>query len=92
MLTQGTRLRSVLERHRFLVNSMHHQGIKGLAPELVPAATAPDGLIEAVEASTDHFLVGVPWHPEVFAMTDPHTRHPFREFIAAARSCRQRAR
>jgi putative glutamine amidotransferase len=85
----GTRLGSVMERSTFLVNSMHHQGIKTLAPELVPAATAPDGLIEAVEASSDHFMVGVQWHPEVFELTDPHTHQLFLEFVAAARAYRR---
>jgi putative glutamine amidotransferase len=85
-LTHGTRLRSVMECPKLLVNSMHHQGIKALAPELVPAATAPDGLIEAVESGSEHFMVGVQWHPEVFEMTNPHTRPLFNEFVAAARS------
>jgi len=85
-VAQGTRLRAVMERTTFLVNSMHHQGIKTLAPELVPAATAPDGLIEAVESPSDHFLVGVQWHPEVFELADPHTRHLFHEFVTASRS------
>jgi putative glutamine amidotransferase len=74
-----------MEKPSILVNSMHHQGIKQLAPELVPAAVAPDGLVEAVERDADHFMVGVQWHPEMFEMTDPHTRHLFRAFIAAAR-------
>jgi putative glutamine amidotransferase len=30
--------------------------------------------------------VGVQWHPEVFEMTDPRTRHLFGGFIAAARA------
>ena len=34
------------------------RAIKTLAPDLVPSATAPDGLIEAVESASDHFLVG----------------------------------
>jgi putative glutamine amidotransferase len=83
-LTKGSRLRHLMELERIPVNSMHHQGIKTLAPSLAPAAVAPDGLIEAVESTSDHFLVGVQWHPEVFEMTDPHTRHVFREFINAS--------
>lgn len=84
-LTKGCRLRNLMELERIPVNSMHHQGIKTLAPGLVASAVAPDGLIEAVEsANEDHFLVGVQWHPEVFEMTDPHTRHVFREFINAS--------
>lgn len=85
----GSRLMAMMERPSFLVNSMHHQGIKTLAAELRPAATAPDGLVEAVERGGEHFCVGVQWHPEVFEMTDPHTRHFFRGFIRAAQDWRQ---
>jgi len=84
-LAAGSRLHAVLDRPRFLVNSMHHQGIKTLASELRPAAVAPDGLVEGVELAADHFLVGVQWHPEVFEATDPHTRQLFQAFIRAAR-------
>jgi putative glutamine amidotransferase len=84
-LPRGTRFRGIVERERIAVNSMHHQGIRTLASALVPSAIAPDGLIEAVEGVGDGFLVGVQWHPEVFELTDPHTRHVFREFIEAAR-------
>jgi putative glutamine amidotransferase len=83
-LEKGSRLRRLMELDRIPVNSMHHQGIKALAPSLAPSAYAPDGLIEAVESTNDHFMVGVQWHPEVFEMTDPHTRHVFREFISAS--------
>jgi putative glutamine amidotransferase len=83
-LSEGSRLRHLMELERIPVNSMHHQGIKTLASALVPSAVAPDGLVEAAESASDHFLVGVQWHPEVFEMTDPHTRHVFREFVAAA--------
>ncbi len=85
-LTEGSRLLSLMEKPSLLVNSMHHQGIKRLAPQLMPAAVAPDGLVEAIERDADHFMVGVQWHPEMFEMTDPHTRHLFHAFIAAARS------
>jgi len=83
-LAPGSRLRKAMERETIRVNSMHHQGIKDLAPALVASAVAPDGLVEAVERDSDHFLVGVQWHPEVFEMTDPHTRHLFHEFISQA--------
>jgi putative glutamine amidotransferase len=73
-----------MELDRIPVNSMHHQGIRTLAPALTASAVAPDGLIEAVESADDHFLVGVQWHPEVFEMTDPHTRHVFHAFIEAS--------
>jgi putative glutamine amidotransferase len=84
-LAAGSRLRHAMERDTIPVNSMHHQGIKTLAPTLVASAIAPDGIIEAAEVATGgHFCIGVQWHPEVFEVTDPHTRHLFREFIEAA--------
>ncbi len=87
-LAQGSRLMAIIEKPTMLVNSMHHQGIKRLSPELASAAVAPDGLVEAVERDADHFMVGVQWHPEMFEMTDPHTRQLFRAFITASRNFR----
>ena len=67
------------------VNSMHHQGIRELSSRLVATAAAPDGLIEAAEASDDSFAVGVQWHPEMYANGEPSTGRLFDAFIAAAR-------
>ena len=53
------------------VNSLHHQAIAEPSPLLTPVAWAPDGVIEAVEASGHRFLVGVQWHPECLG-----TEHP----------------
>ncbi len=83
-LAEGSRLRTAFERTAVGVNSMHHQGIRDLAPRLVAAATAPDGLIEGVESADDQFLVGVQWHPEVFEATDRATRRLFENFVAAS--------
>jgi putative glutamine amidotransferase len=70
------------------VNSMHHQGIKALAPALVPVGHAPDGLVEAVEAedpAPSGFLVGVQWHPEELARGgDPASRRLFEALVTAA--------
>jgi putative glutamine amidotransferase len=84
-LAPASRLRELLERDRFLVNSMHHQAIRELSPALVATALAPDGVIEGIEArAADRFLLGVQWHPEVFEPTDVPTRRLFRELTAAA--------
>ena len=80
----GTRLSHFLECTRCPVNSMHHQGVKTLGRDLHVAATADDGLIEAIESAGEGFCVGVQWHPEVFEMTDPYTRGLFTAFIDAA--------
>lgn len=83
-LVPGTTLSQLLESTRCGVNSMHHQGIKVLGHRLRASAHSSDGLIEAVEGTDEGFLVGVQWHPEVFEMADPHTRHLFAGFIRAS--------
>jgi putative glutamine amidotransferase len=51
------------------VNSRHHQAINATGEALVVTATAPDGVIEAVEDPSRRFCVGVQWHPENFWRT-----------------------
>lgn len=66
------------------VNSLHHQGIRDLAPGLSPAATAPDGLIEAIELRDHPFALAVQWHPEAMLQRAPIMRRLFRGFVQAA--------
>ncbi len=63
----GTQLAAILGRGGpFTVNSRHHQGLQAehLAAGLVPAAVADDGVVEALEAPGERFLLGVQCHPE----------------------------
>ena len=84
----GSFLGDLIGEGEHRVNSMHHQGIKALAPRLFPVGYAPDGLIEAVEANDpapSAFLVGVQWHPEELALGgDPASRRLFDAFVTAA--------
>lgn len=66
------------------VNSLHHQGINRLAPELTVTATAPDGLIEAVEVPGHPYALGVQWHPENLIHDDPDMLALFSGLVAAA--------
>jgi putative glutamine amidotransferase len=54
---------------RLAVNSRHHQSVKDTAPGFIVSATAPDGIIEAIERPGAQFCVGVQWHPENFWQT-----------------------
>ena len=51
------------------VNSRHHQAIRAVAPGFVVSATAPDGIVEAIEKPDAAFCVAVQWHPENFWAT-----------------------
>jgi len=77
-------LARALENERSPVNSLHHQGIRRLAPGLRAVATAPDGLIEAAEVPDHPFAVGVQWHPENLIASVPPMRGLFQRFVEAA--------
>jgi microsomal dipeptidase-like Zn-dependent dipeptidase/gamma-glutamyl-gamma-aminobutyrate hydrolase PuuD len=49
---------------RLYVNSFHHQAVSDPGPHFRVAATAPDGIIEAIESTEFKPIVGVQWHPE----------------------------
>jgi putative glutamine amidotransferase len=67
------------------VNSRHHQAVRQVAPGFIVSATAPDGVVEAIEDPQARFCVGVQWHPENFFRTGEF-RSLFEAFLAAASS------
>jgi putative glutamine amidotransferase len=77
---------------RATTNSIHHQGIKDLAPGFVMEAVCPeDGLIEAVRRPGPGYVAAVQWHPEFHGPGYPHTlddRPILHDFLAAARAAR----
>lgn len=83
-VTAGTRLDAFVGSAPLRVNSMHHQAVKALAPELVSTAVAPDGLVEAVESPDSHFLLGVQWHPEALSDRDHRMHRLLAGFVEAA--------
>ena len=68
-MESGSALRRLLGDDMHAVNSRHHQAVKNLGEGLVVTATAPDGVIEAIEDPTRRFCLGVQWHPENFFRT-----------------------
>lgn len=81
-VTPGSKLNRIVGETELPVNSLHHQGIARIGNGLEPAATAPDGLIEAVEVKGAGFGLGVQWHPECLPESVPMQKL-FRAFITA---------
>ena len=79
----NTKLHQILGDSEVPVNSLHHQGIDKLGQGLEPIATAPDGLVEAVEVASARFALGVQWHPECLPDSLP-MQQLFRAFIDAS--------
>ena len=84
-LAPGSRLAAILQCPILSVNSIHHQAVRALPPHLRATAWAPDGIVEAIEAESRPFVIGVQWHPEELCSDDPVQARLFAAFCAAAR-------
>jgi putative glutamine amidotransferase len=65
------------------VNSLHHQGLRDIAPRLKVVGYAPDGVPEVVEMSDHPYAVAVQWHPE-WLTDQPAMRRLFKSFVVAS--------
>lgn len=84
-IVPGTRLAAIEgDLPRLDVNSRHHQAIGKVGNALqISARASEDGMIEAVERPGKRFVLGVQWHPENQAATDPRQAKLFEAFAAA---------
>ena len=67
------------------VNTFHHQAVDRLGEGLRAVAHAPDGVIEAIEATDRPHVRGVQWHAETLVDRPPQLAL-FAELVAAAAS------
>ena len=80
----GTLLHKIVGEDELSVNSAHHQAVLDEPEGLVINATAPDTVLEGIEAPDKKFCIGVQWHPE-FHICEGDQKI-FTAFIEAARS------
>ena len=69
------------------VNSSHHQAVKVIGEGFVVTAQSEDGIIEAIEAPSKRFVIGVQYHPERMLKAPElreHGQKLFKAFIKAA--------
>jgi putative glutamine amidotransferase len=92
-ISEGTLLHQLLrdriEGDACPVNSRHHQAVQRVGTGLIVSATAPDGVVEAVEDPSRRFCLGVQWHPENFYRTGEF-RALFEAFVTAAQQRTER--
>lgn len=77
----NTMLGRCIDQQRLMVNSHHHQGIRELPANLRTSARSRDGLIEAVEHTSNTCVLGIQWHPERWP--DKCSDAIMKEFLAA---------
>lgn len=101
LISRGSRLESLVEKtsdfdpsaRTIPVNTSHHQAVRLPGDGMqVAARSLPDEVIEAIElASSQHFVLGVQWHPERTYTTSAASRAIFAGFIAAASGWKPRS-
>ena len=85
-LAQGCWLARQLDTIAPIVNTLHHQALRDIAPSLRLIGRAPDGVVEAVEGSAGGFVLGVQCHPEeLWERTDTRWARMFEGFVEIAR-------
>ncbi|MBQ4023095.1 MAG: gamma-glutamyl-gamma-aminobutyrate hydrolase family protein [Prevotella sp.] len=60
----GSTLYQIYKQEKIYVNSFHHQAVSDCGKRFRITATAPDGVIEAIESAEFKSILGVQWHPE----------------------------
>lgn len=86
-VTSRTRLSKALGATKVRVASFHHQGLDEVAADLKVVATSSDGLVEGLEhRGTGQWIIGVQWHPEDTASTDPHQQSLYDALVEHARA------
>ncbi len=77
---EGSRLATALGATATTVSSHHHQAVEKLGDGLEAVAWAEDGIVELIDG--DAWMIGVQWHPEDTAATDPVQQRLFDGFVA----------
>jgi putative glutamine amidotransferase len=63
-IVPGSLLHRICRHDVLAVNSAHHQAADRTGRGVAVSATAPDGVVEAIEHPGYRFCLGVQWHPE----------------------------
>ena len=82
----GSLLHEVMGTREVLVNSLHRQGVRRVGAGLQVSARDGDRVVQAIEAGSGPFMLGVQWHPE-YLFGIPAHRRIFRALVHVARAC-----
>ncbi len=77
-----TKLKGIYGIDKLSVPTSHHQCVDKAGDDLQIAATADDGMVEAVELNGKRFVIGVQWHPERDYAAN---KNLFKDFVGAAK-------
>jgi putative glutamine amidotransferase len=78
---EGSILRSILGVGKIAVNSWHHQAVGEIPAGWKVSAETSDGVVEAMEYSSNPLIFAVQWHPEAMIVSDPLQLKLFKAFV-----------
>ncbi|MGH7215502.1 MAG: gamma-glutamyl-gamma-aminobutyrate hydrolase family protein [Tepidisphaeraceae bacterium] len=85
----GSMLAETIGKTEISANTRHKQAINQVGRGLRVVATAPDGVIEAVEDPSLPMFLAVQWHPENL-YAEPEHLAPFKKLVETARETTKR--
>lgn len=83
-IEEESRLAQILACNPCRVNTLHHQSVDRLGRGLRVVGRDDAGVVQAIEATGERFLIGVQWHPE-FLIHSSAQRRLFNTLVAQAR-------
>ncbi len=72
VMSPDSAIARILGGQQAAVNSFHHQAVDTVGQRLVAVAHAPDGVVEAIEATDRPHYRGVQWHAETLVDRPAH--------------------
>jgi microsomal dipeptidase-like Zn-dependent dipeptidase/gamma-glutamyl-gamma-aminobutyrate hydrolase PuuD len=69
-ISPGSKLGKIVNADRLLVNSIHHQAVKAVAPGFEAVAFSDDKVVEAIESTEEKSILGIQWHPEQMLLNE----------------------
>jgi len=84
-IVPGSKLFDIVGKARIEVNTAHNEALRDVPRNVRVTATAPDGVIEAIELDDRRFALGVQWHPEFFQADGDPNFQLFKSLVAAGR-------
>jgi putative glutamine amidotransferase len=70
----GSKLESILGVRHLKVNALHNQAVKDPGKNIDIVAREPNQVVQAIENTTQPFMIGVQWHPEYLPQKRIHRR------------------
>lgn len=84
-IIKNTPLYDILKTDEIMVDSMHHQAVKEIAPSLKCAAKSNDNLAECLYMPGKKFFMAVQWHPEYMQNKGNDNKKLIRAFIDSSK-------